>query len=163
MIGHKLYLLLHNRQRDMCKMNCFTEWIEDLLEAVKDGSNPEAVKLLEDCGKCCAIRKKAINSQEKLREKASACCTRSDFVAFLNEQLPVSFTEAEDGIIMRLGKDQCSCPMSSQLTKNTDALCHCTVGSNKAMWSAFFGKPVQVEIVETILRGGKDCVFKICV
>lgn len=145
----------------MCKINDLTAWIEDLLGSIKNESNPEAIKLLENCGKCCAIRHNAIESTMKLRESTSNCHTRAEFASFLNERLPVTFTEVSDGIVMHLGKDKCSCPMSPEITKNSDALCYCTLGHNKAVWSTFFGKPVQIDTVETILRGGNDCVFKI--
>ena len=36
-------------------------------------------------------------------------------------------------------------------------------GHEVAVWSAFFGKTVDIEIVESHLRGGKDCVIKIIV
>lgn len=53
--------------------------------------------------------------------------------------------------------------MASKLTQNADMMCECTRGHEKAMWSIFFGKPVDVEIVESFLRGGNDCVIKILV
>ncbi len=64
---------------------------------------------------------------------------------------------------MRLGKQECSCPLAPDIKRNADMLCECTRGSDKATWSVFFGKPVDVEIVESFLRGGKDCVIKILV
>lgn len=69
--------------------------------------------------------------------------------------------EAEDGIVMHLGKTECSCPMTMDLSQNTDMLCECTKDHEKAVWSAFFGRPVEVEIVESFLRRGDDCVIKI--
>ena len=98
---------------------------------------------------------------EALREKASHCVTRTDYVKFLNETLPVRFTEVDDGIEMHLGKTECSCPISKLITRNREMLCHCTQGEDRAVWSTFFGKPVDVEIVESFLRGGNDCVIKI--
>ena len=99
----------------------------------------------------------------RLRAAASHCKTRADYVEFLNNAIPVHIEEAEDGILMHLGKTECSCPMAKELTKNVDILCECTRGHEIAVWSEFFGKPVDIEIVESHLRGGKDCIIKIVV
>ena len=141
-------------------MDKAAEWIEDALGAVKESGDPKAMAIIEACGRGCAERKKHIAAMEALHEKASHCVTRSDYVKFLNETLPVKFIEVDDGIEMHLGKTECSCPISKLITKNKEMLCHCTQGENRAIWSIFFGKPVDTEIVESFLRGGNDCVIK---
>ena len=143
--------------------NHFSEWIDDLLGAVKEDAGSEAIRLIESCGKGCASRRNAIEGMAKLRKAASHCKTRTEIVDFLNEQLPILFTEAKDGIIMHLGKDKCTCMMAADISQNADMLCNCTRGHEKATWSVFFDRPVDVEIVESILRGGNDCVLKIIV
>ena len=80
-------------------MDKAAEWIEDALGAAKDSGNPSAIKVLEACGRGCAERQNRIAGMEALREKASHCVTRSDYVKFLNETLPVRFTEVDDGKI----------------------------------------------------------------
>lgn len=137
------------------------EWIEDLLGAVKEANNPQAIEMLACCGKGCALRKNAPANMENLRQEAAHCENRSDYAVFLNERMPVRIEEAADGIVMHLGKTDCSCPMAKELTKNADMLCECTRGHELVTWSTFFGKPVDIEIVESILRGGQDCVIKI--
>ena len=138
------------------------EWIEDLLGAAKESPEPAAAThLLECCGKGCAQRKNAEEGILRLKAAAAQCITRSDYAAFLNSALPVTVTEAEDGIVMRLGKTECSCPMAKDLSQNTDMLCECTKGHEKTVWGAFFGKPIEAEIMESYLRGGSDCVIKL--
>ena len=39
--------------------------------------------------------------------------------------------------------------------------CHCTIGWQRRTYSAVLGKPVEVELEESILRGGKRCIFRI--
>lgn len=136
-------------------------WIEDLLGAVKESGNPQAIEMVACCGKGCAMRKNAPAGMEQLRQAAAHCKTRADYAAFLNDLMPVRIEEVADGIVMHLGKTECSCPMAKELTKNAEVLCECTRGHEIATWSAFFGKPVEVEILESILRGGNDCVIKI--
>ena len=134
------------------------EWIEDLLGAAKEANAPA---LVQACGKGCAMRKNAPANMENLWQAAAHCKTRADYAAFLNDLMPVRIEEAEDGIVMHLDKTECSCPMAKELTKNTDMLCECTKGHEEITWSAFFGRPVEIEIVESILRGGKGCIIKI--
>ncbi|MBC5997512.1 hypothetical protein EAI30_09530 [Romboutsia ilealis] len=142
--------------------NC-VEWIEDMLGAIKESQNPQVSSMIEFCGKACASRKNAEEGMRQLKVSATNCNTRADYVALLNENIPVTIREVEDGIIMHLGKEKCSCPIASEISKNEDMLCECTRGHEKAVWSNFFGKPVDVEIVESFLRGGNDCVIKILV
>lgn len=144
-------------------MSKCAEWIEDILGAAKQSQSPEATQMIECCGKGCATRKNAEEGILKLKGAATNCKTRADYVAFLSEIMPVKIEEVEDGIIMHLGKEKCSCPMACELTQNTDMLCECTKGHEKFVWSQFFGKPVDIEIVESFLRGGSDCVIKICI
>ena len=138
----------------------FTAWIEDILTEIKQNPTPENIKLLESCGKGCAVRNKMLDGIKNLKGLASNCKTKTDYVKFLNEHIPAKFVEVEDGIIMYLQKIKCSCPMVPAVSKNADMLCNCTNGNNKVVWSEFFGKPVETEIVESFLRGGKDCVIK---
>ena len=142
-------------------MSKCSEWIEDMLGAVKETNDPAAVRLVECCGRGCARRKKAEEVILQLKDAASNCKTRADYAAFLNNAMPITVAEAEDGIILHLGKTECSCTMAKNLSQNSDMLCECTSGHEKAVWSALFGKPVEVEIVESFLRGGNDCVLKI--
>lgn len=144
-------------------MSNYAEWIEDMLGAVKQSQSPDAVCMLECCGKGCAARKKAEDGILQLKAAASTCATLTDYAAFLNENMPVKITEAEDGIVMHLGKEKCSCPMASEISKNADMLCECTRGHEIYVWSTFFGRPVEVEIVESFMRGGNDCIIKIIV
>ena len=138
-------------------------WLNDLLASAKDDPSPDVVKLVESCGAKCAARQNVSAYFEQLRSEASGCKTRADYVAFLKEHMPIDISEAEDGIVMRLGKSKCTCPMAEQIAKDAGARCNCTRGHEKATWSIFFGKPVDVQIVESFLRGGNDCVIKIIV
>ena len=137
-------------------------WLNDLLAAAKEPS-PDVVKLLRSCGEKCAARQNLSAYFEGLRREASACRTRADHAAFLKAHMSVDVSEAEDGILLLLGKTKCSCPMADKLAKDAGALCNCTCGHEMATWSIYFGKPVEVVIVESFLRGGKDCVIKIVV
>lgn len=147
----------------MKKKNCCAEWIEDLLGAARDMAGPRASCLMECCGKYCAARHNILDETLLLRNASSHCRSRSDYVEFLNQTMSIAVTESADGIIIQFRKDKCTCELADELSKNADMLCECSRGHEKAVWSIFFGKSVEVEIVESILRGGHDCILKIYV
>ena len=142
-------------------MNNCVEWIIDLLECAKDSNSNDVKCLLEKCGEKCALRKNHVRGMKQLKQLAVSCKTRADYVEFLNNHIPApaKFVEEKDGIVLHLGKKQCDCPMYPEVSN--PELCNCTNGSNIATWSEFFGKPVKIDIIESHLRGGKDCVLKI--
>lgn len=135
-------------------------WINDLLEAAREDICPEVIRVIEGCGKGCALEGGHIDGMQPFKEDASACKTHEDYLAFFTSKFP--FFNAEDtgdGIIIRFHKEKCTCPMAPEV-KNP-MLCHCTLGHEKAMWGELFGRNIDAEIVESFQRGGKDCVIKI--
>ena len=143
-------------QNDDCAV-----WIGDLLKQSTCGGC-DMKDVLRNCGRACAIRKGHVAAMKALNAAATSCESRADYVKFLQDHLPgCAVEEAPDGIIVRLNKTQCGCPMYPRVAD--PALCDCTAGSNQATWSEFFGRPVVVDIAESFLRGGKDCVLKIYV
>jgi len=56
--------------------------------------------------------------------------------------------------------EKCTCPLVKEGT-TPGSFCDCTIGWQKAAYSAVLGRPVVAELEESILRGGKRCIFKI--
>ena len=69
--------------------------------------------------------------------------------------------DAAQGIIRVVDKSPtCTCPLVRQgLTPRN--FCDCTLGWQKEVYSAVIGRPVEATLEESILRGGKRCVFRI--
>ena len=114
-------------------------------------------------GKACADSQKAIQGMQQLHEAANDCRTKADFAAFMKKTLPIDIEEADDGIIMHLHKEGCTCIHPEYISKCGEDLCECTKAHEEYAWSVFFGKPVKVEIMESFLRGGNDCVVKLMI
>jgi predicted hydrocarbon binding protein len=56
--------------------------------------------------------------------------------------------------------DRCTCAfVDEQLTP--PAFCDCTLGWQKETYAMILGQPVDAELEESVLRGGKRCVFRI--
>jgi len=61
-------------------------------------------------------------------------------------------------------EDVCLCPMvESKPAGLSKTYCLCSVGYVKEMFEQTFGKPVDVQLVDSVLYGGKRCKFKITV
>jgi hypothetical protein len=58
-------------------------------------------------------------------------------------------------------RTDCICPLISKTYKTPAVVCNCSVGWHSYAWSRLMQKPVQVEVKETVLRGGKHCTFEI--
>jgi len=59
-------------------------------------------------------------------------------------------------------EDFCLCPFVETKPEGLSATyCHCSVGYIMELFERRFGRPVKVELLESVLRGGKRCKFKI--
>lgn len=69
---------------------------------------------------------------------------------------------AETGLPSEEG--QCLCPLvETKPSGLSDTYCDCSVGYVKEWHEQLLARPVEVELVESVLRGGKRCRFKITV
>ena len=57
----------------------------------------------------------------------------------------------------------CLCPTAEAqgVKKISPTFCWCSVGYVKEMHERIFGRPVNVELVQSVLMGGKRCRFRI--
>lgn len=72
-----------------------------------------------------------------------------------------SLWDKEKGIITLTGPEtECGCPLVDK--KLTPVFwCNCSVGFQKETFETIFGKPVQVILKESKLRGGKRCIVDV--
>jgi hypothetical protein len=71
--------------------------------------------------------------------------------------------DRQNGIIEMASEDrtECFCPLIGAGPGVPKAACGCSLGWHEHTWTALLNKPVRVELKESVLRGGKRCVFKI--
>ena len=69
--------------------------------------------------------------------------------------------DARTGRIRVVDKsNHCTCALVDEAL-TPSSFCHCTLGWQKETYSMILGKPVDAELEESILRGGKRCVFRV--
>ena len=59
----------------------------------------------------------------------------------------------------------CHCPWARESIKSgkevSGTFCNCSAGYHKRPWEVIFGQPLRAEVVETVLKGDKQCRFAI--
>ena len=58
-------------------------------------------------------------------------------------------------------RTDCFCPLISRSNQTPKVACNCSLGWQKHTWETLLQKKVRVELKESVLRGGKRCVFEI--
>jgi predicted hydrocarbon binding protein len=72
----------------------------------------------------------------------------------------LAYDEAHGIITVTSPERDCVCGLvNSKITP--PYFCHCSVGWQKETYETILGKKVDVEITESVLHGGKRCVFRI--
>jgi len=71
--------------------------------------------------------------------------------------------DREKGVITVTSPERtdCFCPFIGVRYNTPKVVCNCSLGWQQHTWETILGKPVKVELVESVLRGGKRCIFKI--
>lgn len=74
----------------------------------------------------------------------------------------VTFDREKGVITMDSGeRTDCFCPLIGCLYNTPKVACNCSLGWQQHTWETLLQQKVQVELKESVLRGGKRCVFKI--
>jgi len=148
-------------------------WIKSMMTQLDDNLDPETrIKIMQACGRACYLRAFGVapatqGSREDLdglanaMEKAGRQVTREgDRVSFIfnwgrNHQNPYGLT-IRDGY--------CMCPLvESGPPDLSPTYCYCSTGYVRETFARATGLPVQVELLDSLKRGGKDCVFRVTV
>jgi hypothetical protein len=69
--------------------------------------------------------------------------------------------DREKGIVTMISPErtECWCPLNCAKTPNV--VCNCSLGWQQHTWETLLQRKVTVELKESVLRGGKRCVFEI--
>lgn len=131
-------------------------WLSDLLNTMDKTLNRNTQeKLLAGCGRGCFDRhsfKQEIAAKGKGNIDELLNAYHQFFEAWIEE----------DKFHIRFGEtsSRCYCPVVQNIKpKINDIHCECTRATQQAILETALGKPVKVDIVETLRRGGKTCHF----
>jgi hypothetical protein len=125
-----------------------------ILSERMDGTTLNAI--LHELGRYCASTDSRLGQfrgdldgyRAHIRQTASG-----DDVGFDQEKGIMTVTSPERG--------DCFCPLISMAEHTPEVVCNCSLGWHRETWETVTTKRVQVELKESVLRGGKRCVFQI--
>ena len=135
----------------------FTDnWLSDLLDTMDaELDGPTRARLIEGCGRAC-YRRHAF----KPAVAAAAGGTIEGLVRSYHSMCE-AWVEGTD-LHVRFGEQvgRCFCPVLRDRPGRADDLhCHCTKATHQSIIETALARPVTMEIVETVRRGGKTCHF----
>jgi hypothetical protein len=134
-----------------------TNWLTDLFEAMDTGLDQETkVKLMAACGKGCFLRHSF---------KTDIARDGKGDVDKLLKAYSRSFEVWRQGdlVHVRFGPEvrKCFCPVSQYHPRRPhDMHCECSRATHQAIFETALGRPVKVEILESVRRGDKTCHFR---
>jgi hypothetical protein len=126
-------------------------WLTDLFEAIDTEVNPATqLKLLQACGRGCYRRhqfKQDIAAAGKGDPEKLIAAYRKNF----------GIEREGDLVHIRYG-DHCFCPAArNRPARPNDLHCECTRATHQTVFETALGRPIRVELIETVRRGGKTC------
>jgi hypothetical protein len=113
--------------------------------------------ILQQMGRHCASTMTVVNGH-----KGDIDGFISEFKQKYHEDITY---DREKAIITVVGPERtdCFCPLIGIQQKTPKIACNCSLGWQKYTYETILGKEVSVELKESVLRGGKRCIFEISV
>jgi hypothetical protein len=137
-------------------------WTKNLMDNLNEIRNKEIYtgaeieQAIGECSKVCFLKNefdKKLVGFENLEEYLKYCETDLGWEVDYNK---------ETGVIMCYEhNEECLCPVVRCNENISDAMCCCTQGEIKRMFSYAIKQEVDVEIVHSFVRDGKSCVYKV--
>lgn len=131
-------------------------WLTDLLNTIEKTVDRETqVKIIEGCGRGCFKRhqfKKDIAAKGEGNLDKLIEAYKANFEIWKDDE----------GVHVRYGKrsSRCYCPVVKHIPpKPNDLHCECTKATHQSIFETALNKKVQVEIIESLRRGGQTCHF----
>jgi hypothetical protein len=151
---------------DRKKIALFVEKAMERLDATVDEET--RFKIMENCGYACAeVNRKSVERFAARRRKFK---TLDEFLE-AEQRKPSIGTRLErhGDIVYQFYTPQsftrpvrCYCGLLGGLPadeKVSLTYCHCSKGFVEKVWEAILGKPVKVELLQSVISGAKECKF----
>lgn len=142
-------------ERDAAFAAWARRWVVGLMENLDTQiGEPQRVALMEARGRACARGGPAKRAESF---KGNLDGFIADMVAHLGPE-----GVRREGNVVKVTYQACYCPMVAPLAEPlSPTYCACSLGWLKEMYETVTGKPVTVQALETIKRGGKACRFEV--
>jgi len=148
-------------------------WIKNLMDNMDTILDQETkIRMMQACGRSCYIRAFGVAPEDKpTPEEAKKVISTLKSAGYEVRQegnlTTIIYNWRRDhqnpwGLI--LGDGYCMCPLVETGPAGlSPSYCYCSTGYVKESFERSIGKPVIVELLDSLKMGGKDCVFKIMI
>lgn len=139
----------------MSKKESTQRWVKNLIDSIDAHLDEETkIRVMESCGRACA-RGGAVDA-------AKACQGDLDKMLSTLKRWVGKENVRKDGNVVHVVYDKCLCHLvAGGPPRLPDTYCYCSRGWLKEMFELVVGKPVDVDLTESIKRGGQKCRFTI--
>lgn len=156
-------------ERALKRVQFADKWVKRFFDAVDQTLDPAARKKLMMANGSACFRSHVQESGKEIKpvefEKWAEDAAKSPRPGLKVEGKSIWFqfsTSAETGGAPPEGA--CLCPMAeSKPAGLSPTYCFCSLGYVQEMYARRFGREVDVELLESVLSGGKQCRFKVTV
>ncbi len=134
-------------------------WLKELFRLMHSSlTQHEQKKLLESCGRACLMPQMKYMALKIFNE----CSDLDEFVNLMNKTVYNEDHLTKNGTTLFGCYSQCYCPIvRSYKVAFPDYYCLCSQGWLKELYEKIFKKGIQVTIMSSIIRGDKQCTYKI--
>ncbi len=137
------------------KLNTAQERFAKLMTVLQENVDEATQqKILQNLGRKCAGDYLPALAENKINVRGFLAEMRSSWVE------KTEYDEAA-GTVRIVGKQSQGCCPLAKPGVTPSLFCACSLGHMQAVFSFLLNKPVNVDLEDSILRGGKSCVFRI--
>lgn len=117
---------------------------------------PVRTRMMNDCGRACARRGELFKLAEANKGDLKA------FLARMSGVLGEGNARLVDGKTVHWSYPRCFCELVAAGPQRLPAVyCQCSVGWVMEVFQAVLGRPVKVDLVQSIKTGAPACVFRV--
>jgi len=133
-----------------------SDWLSILVRQIDGEKKPSDVSLKP----CAGAHYAAIHMQESIQDLKG---NLPGFLDFLRNKLNwiVEHDESARTVTANENKPDCVCPLYKEGLLVDPALCECSRGFAEKMFGYIVGKKVEAEVVDSILRKGAHCIYRV--
>ncbi|HIH96419.1 MAG TPA: hypothetical protein HA348_02855 [Thermoplasmata archaeon] len=133
------------------------EWIKDTTERLENSVGKKiCIQVMEKKGRICCGATLRSKAKKFMKESKSI----KEFLKKLNSMRGYTF-ELKDNHTIVGEYDKCYCGLVNKTKKPFKNLtyCHCGVGHIKQFFESALEKPIEVELVQSVITGAESCKF----
>ncbi|MGP8322284.1 MAG: DUF6144 family protein [Methanosarcinaceae archaeon] len=133
------------------------EWIKEVTEKLEKLVNKKnCINVMEKKGRICCGSTLRNKAKKFMKESKSI----KQFIEKLNSMRGYTFKLKDNNTVIG-GYDKCYCGLVNKTEKPFKNLtyCYCGVGHIKQFFESALEKPVEVELIQSVITGAKNCEF----